>query len=310
MSLYWKTKALLCKSEVTYGVDPVPTSGANGMLVRELIIRPMEGQDIPREVERNFFGNFQSFPAGLHVVMTFKVELIGHAARGTAPAWSPIAKACGLAEVVSAGTSVVYNPVSSGHSSATLYFYLGGTQQKILGGRGTAIIRADANTIPYLEVTMTGLWAAPTDVAGITPTVSSFQDPLPVTKTNTPTYTINGVACVMRNFSLDFGNQVAARMLVGEEVVPITDSRESIATQIKAMPMATLNPFALAQAQTAFAVNLVHGSGSGKIVTVNAPNCRLMRPDSYASQDDIWEWPLRIVPLPSSGNDQYTITLT
>jgi hypothetical protein len=161
-----------------------------------------------------------------------------------------------------------------------------------------------------MAVTLTGLYQKPTDTAGVVPTVSAFQQPLPVTKTNTPTFTINSVACVMRNFELDFGNVVQPRMLVGAEEVVISDSNEQITTQIEAVPLATLDPYALAAAQTSFAVNLVHGSGSGKIVTINAPTCRMMRPESIANEQNIVEWPLRITPLPNAGNDLFTITLT
>jgi hypothetical protein len=310
MALYFKTKTLLAKIQPTAGTDPVPTNVANGMLVRNLSVRPMNGTDVSRELERNHYGAQAMFPVGLHVVASFEIELIGHATRGTAPAWSAIARACGLAEVVSAGTSVVYNPVSSGHSLVTLYFAHAGFRQIITDCRGTAVLRVNANQIPVMAVTLTGLYQKPTDTAGVVPTVSAFQQPLPVTKTNTPTFTINSVACVMRNFELDFGNVVQPRMLVGAEEVVISDSNEQITTQIEAVPLATFDPYALAAAQTSFAVNLVHGSGSGKIVTINAPTCRMMRPESIANEQNIVEWPLRITPLPNAGNDQFTITLT
>ncbi len=310
MSLYWKSKTLLAKLQPTPGVDPVPTNVLNGMLVRNLSVRPMNGTDVSRELERQHYGAQQMFPVGLHVVASFELELVGHATRGTRPAWGDIARACGLAEVATPGTSVVYNPVSSGHSLATLYFAHAGFRQIITDCRGTAVLRVNANSIPVMAVTLTGLYQKPTDTAGIIPTVTAFQAPMPVTKTNTPTFTINGVACVMRNFELDFGNVVQPRMLVGAEEVVISDSNEAITTQIEAVPLATLDPYALAANQTSFAVNLVHGVGSGKIVTINAPTCRMMRPETIANEQNIVEWPLRITPLPNAGNDQYTLSLT
>lgn len=310
MGLFWKNKALLVKSEATYGVDPVPTAGANGMLVQNLSVVPMKGQDVSRELDRAFFGAQQLFPVGLYVELSFDVELAGHATRGTAPGWGPIAKACGMSEVASAGTSVVYLPVSSGLSSATCYFHVGGTRQIITGCRGTAVLKLNANSLPKMSVKLTGLYQEPTDTAGVSPTVTQFQQPLPVTKANTATFTINGVNAVMRSFEFDLARQVEPRLLVGLEEIVIVDSAETITTQIEATAMAAINPFALAKNQTSFAVNLVHGAGSGKIVTINAPTCTLNRPESYANTQNIWEWPLKIMALPSAGNDQFTITLT
>lgn len=308
--LFFKSKTLLAKLQPTANTDPVPTAGANGMLVYNLSIQPMEGQDVPRPVERAHFGAYQMFPVGLHTRISFEVEMIGHATRGTAPAWSPIARGCGLGEVVAPGTSVIYNPVSSSLEMAAFYFAYGGVRHIISDARGTAVVRMNANSLPVMAVNMTGFYADPTDQAGVSPVVASFQQPLAVTKLNTPVFTINGVNCVMRNYELDLANQVETRMLVGAEEVPIVDSKAVIKTQIEATLNATLNPYVLARTQTAFAVNLVHGAGSGKIVTINAPTCRMMRVKEIRNEQNIAEWPLDISPLPNAGNDQFTITLT
>lgn len=301
---------LLAKTEVTYAVDPVPTGGANAIMAKNIRFRPMEGKDVSRDIERPYLGAQQQFPTGLHAGITFETELVGNAAVGTAPAWGVLARACGLAQVLSAGVSATYNPVSENMESATLYFYGEDKLFKLRGTRGGATLKLNADQLPVIEWTMMGLWDQPSDVATAVPTFTPWNEPQVVNNTNTPTFTINGVSCTMRNFELALGNSVAFRSLVKNVEVRIGDRKEQVKTQVDAVALATLDPFTLARNQTAFAVNLVHGVGAGKVVTLNLPSCRLQRPDSSAAPDGIVEWPLTITPLPVAGNDQFTLTLT
>jgi hypothetical protein len=144
----------------------------------------------------------------------------------------------------------------------------------------------------------------------VTPTLSAFKKPAIATNTNTPTFTINGVSLVMRSFSLNLGCDVQPRLLIGREEILIVDRAEEISTQVEAVPLTTLNPFALAKDQTSFAVSLVHGTQAGYITTLGAPTCQMKRPDGYENDQDVLEWPLNITPLPSTGNDQFSLALT
>lgn len=311
MALNARNAILLAKTEVTYGVDPVPTGAANAMLAANLKVSPMEGQEASRDFDRGYFSAPQKIPTGLYGVATFDIEMIGHAVKGTAPAWSAIAKACGLAEVITAGTSVVYNPVSSGHSSVTLYYHLDGVKQALTGCRGTGEIKVNAHGIPVLAVRLTGIYSDPADAAnpgGVS--FAGFQDPQVANYANTPSLTLNGVATVARSYTLNLGNQVVYRELINSRAVLITDAQPTIAAQVEATAMATLNPFVLAKNQTAFSTVLVHGTGAGKITTITAPNCRMSRPGSPSEQDNIVEWPLNMAAMPTAGNDAFTISLT
>ncbi len=302
---------LMAKIETTYGVDPTPTAASNAILVKNVRFTPMNGTDVPRGIERPWLGAQQQFPTGLHAQVSFETELVGHAVAGTAPGWGVIARACGLAQVASAGVSVAYNPVSEGFESATLYFHHQGKRYVLRGARGTGTLRLNADQLPAVEWTMTGLFDLPVDAAiPAAPGFAVFAVPQVVNKTNTPTFTVNGVAMVMRSFELSLGNSVAHRSLVNTEEVWIGDRAESLRIQSDAVALATLNPYLLARDQTSFAINLVHGIGAGKVVTVNLPSCRLQRPDQSVAPNGIVEWPLTITPLPTAGNDQFTLTLT
>lgn len=307
-AIKWRSKIILAKIETTYGTDSVPAT-ADGVLASNVEIRPMEGSEESRDLIQAFLGGQEEFVKELHVVLTYSTELVGSGAAGTVPGWGPLARACGLAETISAGVSVTYTPVSASMESISHYFWIDETRHIITGCRGSAQIVVDAQGIPKINWTFTGLWTNPAQASQVAPTLTGFKDPIIATNTNTPTFTINSVDMVMRNFNFDFGNDVQQRFLVGKEEILIVDRAETITTQVEAVVLTTLDPFALAQAKTKVPVVLTHGTTAGEISTINAPSCQIGRPD-YANEQGALEWPLTLKPIPVNGNDQFSLVLT
>lgn len=308
-ALKWRSKILLLKIEASYGVDPAPAA-ANGILATNVELSPMEGDDASRDLEYPYLGAQPMIPTGLRATLSFSTELQGSGTAGTAPAWGPIARACALAQTVNAGVSVVYNPISSSHESVHVYFWIEATRHVMKGCRGTGVLTVDAQGIPRIRWTLTGLFVTPTEQSRVTPTLTGFIAPQVATDANTPTFSVNSVDLVLRGFSLDLGNAVEPRLLIGREEILITNRQEAIAARVEAVPLSTLDPFTLAQAQTQVAVSLVHGTSAGKIATIAAPTCQVMRMSGYENNQDVLEWPLRLTPIPAAGNDQFSIALT
>jgi len=309
MPIKWRSKIILAKIEAVYGTDSAPAAG-NGILARNVSFEPMAGEDVSRELERPYLGAQPEIPTGLRAVLAFETELQGSGAAGTPPAWGVLARGAALSEVIAAGVSVTYAPVSDAMESVSIYFWTGDTRHVLLGCRGTGIVTLNAQGIPVVRWTFTGLWAAPSEQARVNPNLAGFIAPAVATKANTPTFTVDGVALVLRSFTFDFGNQVEPRLLIGREEILIVDKAEAISAQVEAVALTTFHPLALAQAQTQVPVSLVHGTAAGRIVTLSAPAAQLKRLSGYENNQDILEWPLRLAPLPDAGNDQFSITLT
>lgn len=310
MAIRWKSKIILFKPEDTYGVDPIPTAAANAILMTNVSYSPMEGDDVSRDLEFPYLAAQGKIPVGLRVRLRGNVELQGSGTVGVAPAWGPLMRALGVAETITPATSVTYTPVTDDQESGTLWFWVGGTRQIVTGVRGTATLAFTAQGIPYLQLDMMGLYAEPAEVARVSPTLTGFQKPSVVTKANTPTFTINAVPLVMRSFSLNLNNTLTPRLLVGAEEIIITDRQESATARVEAVPVSTLNPFALAADETPVAVSLVHGTTAGKIITLSMSTSEIGRMPDYQNQDNILEWNLPLTPLPANGNDQWSLTLT
>ncbi len=311
MPLKWKSKVLLAKIEDTYGVDAAPTGSANAILATNVRLSPMEGQDVSRDLELPYLGAQGTIPTELSARLSFNVEMTPSGTAGTAPPWGVLLRGCAVAEVITAATSVTYNPVSDGHESVTLYLWIDSTLYTLKGTRGNATIRVNAQGIVYLEFEFTGLWSIPTDTPQATPDLAAqlAAKPKVATNANTPTFTIGATPLVMRSFALNLGNSVETRFLIGSESVLITDKAETIETTVEAVPLATLNPFQLAEQQASAEILLTHGTVAGHIFSLDIPAAQMQRTQSLENQQNILEWPLRAVPLYVAGNDQWTLTL-
>lgn len=307
----WRKKVFLLKVETTYGTDSVPTGAANAILATGVKFEPMKGSDVNRDLDLPYLGNQGTIPAELHATFSGKVELAPSGTAGTPPAWGPLLRICGVAQTVSAGVSVTYNPITDSHESGSLYLYIDGTLYQALGVRGTGKFTINAQGIPYFEFELTGLFVQPSEASNPAATLTAWQKPKVASQVNTPTFTINGVAMVMRTFELDLGNTVEPRFLVGAEEILIVDKAEVIKTQVQADLLSVINPFALAEAQTDVAVNVVHGTTAGAITTLNAPAAQMQRPEGAVEAQGIKEWPLSLMPKPTgAGNNQWTLVLT
>lgn len=310
MTKRWPKKILLAKIEGTYATDPTPTGADNAILAVDVSLSPMQGMDVERNLETPYLGNSGTLVAELHRVLSFKVELVPSGTAGTAPGWGALLRGCAVAETVVVDTSVTYNPVSDSHEALTFYLYIDGTLFKLTGARGNAKFAVSASGIPYIEFTFTGLYSAAAEATVPTATLTAFQAPKVASRANTPTFTIDGDSFVLRSFELDLGNQVETRFLIGEEEIVIPDRSEAMTATVKATALTTFDPFATAAAEGTAEVEIVHGTAAGKIATINVPKAQLMRPESLEQQQNIVEWPLRFNPLPTVGNDQWTLTLT
>ena len=309
-AIKWRSTIALGKLETTYGTDSAPTGGANALLMTNVTLAPMEGDDVSRELERPYMGNQSALAGSLRVTLTGTTELAGSGTAGTPPAWGVLARVCGFAETISAGVSVIYSPITDGNESATFHFWKGGTRHVLTGARGTGVVNINAQGIPNISWTITGLFNAPGEVARPTVDLSSFIAPLLASNTNTPDFSINSVDLVLKSYSLDLGNQVAPRLLIGREEIKIGDKFESLSANVEAVPLTTLNPYALAIAKTQVPVTIKHGTVAGSIITIAAPKCEMQRVPSSENDEGVTHWPLSLKPIPSAGNDQLTMALT
>lgn len=306
MAKFFRKKILLAKTEVTYGTDPTPTGAANAILTKDLSINLMQGQTVQRGTDREVLGNELTYHVAPYTTVSFGVELAGSGTAGTAPAFGPLLQACGFTETDGV-SDVTYTPRSSAFPSVTLYYHQDGLLHKITGARGTVRFSLSPGGIPTMNFTFTGLRNAPSDTALPTPTLTAFQTPIPITDAATPTFTVHGYAATMGGFNIDLANEVVYRNVVGEESVQIVDRAPKGDVSVEETALATKNFHSICAAHTTGALQMIHGSTAGHIVTLDAPVVQLLSP-SYADSNGILMLNMQLALIPSAGNDELSLT--
>lgn len=309
MALLARKKIILAAVETTYGTDAAPTGATNAILARNISLTPLEQDVVNRNLQRPYLGGSQDLPVNERVMLDFEVEMQGSGTAGTAPAWGPLMRMCAFSQTVSAGTSAVYAPVSSGFESGTIYINVDGVLHKLKGARGTMSLSAKVKEIPTFKFTFTGLFMPITDAAPPVPVYTPWRDPLPVNATNTVGFTLHGYAGCMSGLQIDTGGSVVHRSLVGcVEQVLYTDRDAKGSITIEATTVAQKDWWTICRTGAMGALDVTHGTAAGLRVRIQAPNVQLSKP-SYSEEDGVQMLGMTMKLVPgSSGNDELTIT--
>jgi len=309
--MLFRKKYILAKIESTYGADSSPV-GSNAILTKNLSITPYAGNTVGRDLDREALGNDELINTGANVQCSFEVELAGSGAAGTAPAYGVLLRACGLSETVTALVDTVYQPVSSAFESASLHYIIDGQLHKILGARGSVSFSLNREQIPIMSFNFTGLYAKPVAAGAITPDWSNFQTPLPVTKANTPTFTIGAYAANAEAFSFDLANNVVYRNVVNNEGVIITDRAPAGNFTVEAPALATKDFFTAVESHngvTTQAIQVIHGTVAGNICQFDGATVQL---SGLSMQDSdgllTYSMDARYIPT-DAGDDEWTLTI-
>ena len=305
-----RRQVLLAKIESTYGTDPVPTGAANAILVTNLTAKPLSPTVVKRNLVKGYLGASEQLLADVHSQISFDVEVAGSGTAGTAPAFGPLLRACGLSETIVNGVSVTYKPISASFESLTLYYYADGILHKMLGCRGTVQFDFTVKKIPVMKFTFTALYSAPADATNATPTYTGFKSPKVVSDQNTTGFTFNGYAGHMASLTLDLKNAVMYRTLVGVEYVQITDRDAGGTCEFEMPSIADVDLYTAALTENLSTLGLVHGTVAGNICTIASTQLDLVDP---AIKDDngvmMLTFPYGLVPS-TAGNDEFSIAFT
>ena len=316
MALLTRKRVILVETESSYGTDPTPT-GADALIVSDLSITPQASDVVNRDTVRPYLGASEQLLANTRVECTFSVELAGSGTGGTAPRWGKALKACGMSETSSgsgAAGVVTYAPVSAAFSSVTIYYMLDGVRHKVTGCRGSASISATVGEIPSLDFNFTGVYVAPDDSALPAVTYGAQATPLVFKNGNSAGFQLLSYAGALQSVSLDLGNSLVYRELVGgTKEVLLTDRAVTGSVSIEAVTMATKNYFTAALTDATLGnLQFTHGTGASGSANGNTIKVSSSRVDigdvSYGEQDGIAMLEIPYTAIPSTaGNDEFSI---
>lgn len=301
-----KKKHIVVGLEGTYGVDSNP---AQAIQTSELSIEPLLGPEVSRNLDRATLGNDLQVLVGSYVELSFKVEMAGSGVVATAPVYRDLLLGAGWGEIVFAGTSVAYFPVSANFDSNTIYFRHDGQLHKLLGARGSVALELDARDIPRFAFKYKGIFATPESQVDPTPDFSGHIPALPVNNNNTTTFSLHGQNLIMDKFGIDMANVVDYDNFVGEEAIVLSDRLPVGNTTFKTVPISVKNWFLTALNNELGALSFVHGTQAGNIVTVTCPAVQVRQPKYEGDRSSLTSAGLTFLPT-AVQNDDVSIIFT
>lgn len=300
---------LLAKIETVIGTDSVPTAPLNAMHAKVTSIQPTATQFAERGNVRSYFGSGGQVQVACHSEIDIEIELAAAGAAGTAPAYAPLLKACGMAETLTASTNAIYRPETDSTDTVTLYFYLDGLLHKMVGARGNCSFEMNSSAIPMMKFHLLGLYVTAADAAmPSTADYAAFKTPLAINKINTPTWSIHSTTGAMQSLSVDLGNQVVYRNLIGYEGVVLTDRKVTGQASLEMVSVATKAWHEAVRLGTLAPLTITHGSVAGAIIQIDGPKVQLTNPQ-YSESDGVQMLGVGLDFQPSSGDDEFVLTV-
>jgi hypothetical protein len=271
-------EVILLKTEVTYNTDPTPVAATNALLVSELGFSLPNMRMNDRAAIRGSIGQLQKVYGGNLAELTFKVEVKGSGAAGTAPELGPALLSCGMDETIVGATSVTYQPhsgTSAAHASCTIYYYEGGRKLHILTGcRGDVSFAVEAGGIMWATFKFLGHFTQPTDASQPSPTYNSQVPKAALGMA----ISLNGVtAIVARSFNfalnnvLEAGGSIAATDGYGPVIITKRDVTGEVVIESELDSVLDLESLMVAGTRFAFASGTL-GSTAGNRVVLSTPS--------------------------------------
>lgn len=301
----FKKKVLLLKLQTAVGTPATPSGAANAVLVKDATISPMEGEALSRNLDKADFGADLATLVGRHVKLSFKVEVAGSGAAGTAPAWGPVMLACSHSETVSAGVSVTYAPIDDA-LPATIWFKQGNVIHKVSDCRGSVKLTTGKRQYAYLEFEFIGLYTTPeSHLTDLAPVTSAFVTPVPFRASTVEAEVFGTVVCLTSG-SFTGGQKNSLWECSEAETVVLEDRQGAFELKFVEPAIADHNFYADIEADTAGEISYVHGTTAGNIVEFVAHNAQITNPPSR--EDDMGQMVLSVGgAMARVGSTEYSL---
>ncbi len=281
---------------------------ADAVLAKDINPNPTNPNSQTRNLIKSYLGNSGTVQVSSYMTIEFTVELAGSGAAGTAPQWGKLLRGCAFDETIVAGTRVDYSPITDSQEFLTIDYYLDGARFVSTDAMGSMVVTLNASGIPELRFSFVGFVPTESDTPNpVNPDFSNWEAPLGVSKANTPTFTLHGVAVKATKLSIDMANDVPYRNYIGNESIEVLDRQPTGSATFEFDSLATANWFQKSRAGTTGALQMIHGITAGNIVQIDSPK---LQPSDVSLQDDsnIAMINTSFQLLPDTGNDEIVVS--
>jgi len=309
MSIAERLSQVAAKLEASEGVKEA-LSNTDAFLVFGPITYTPDIQMYERDPYRETFSQLAQLPGFRSGKLAFVTEMVGSGEAGTAPFWGKLMKACGFAETINAGVSVVYEPASASIPTLTLGLYRAGFVERIWGARGNLKLVGETGKPVLMQWEFTGIDFERVDASLLSGVSYSAVIPPVMMGVN---YTIDGYQIIGDKLEIDLGSQIS---LVkdfnadgGHRIAMYAGRKPKMTVDPNAVPVATKDFVGMWQAGSTVTISCTIGSAAGNTIELSFPAAQIVGVKP-ASRDGILTDELEIHLAMNSGDDEITITLT
>jgi len=287
------------------------------------------GDSYQRQESRQILDKQDEIPGPASMEISFKTLLVGSGTAGTAPHFDHALLGCGMQEIVTASTSVLYKPTSTfdGASSGTdpvttnpyeavsVAVFEDGVRYALKGGQGTVKFVCKSGEPIVMEFLFRGAYVATADASVPTPSGVSTETPptfLSASLTNIGSYSV-----AFESLEYDVANDVQlltdANNSAGIKGAQIVDRRMVGRFDPEMVLVATDDAFGDWRAGTTGAISTgTIGSSGGNQMAFAAGRCQY-RPPSMGDRNGFRTLDQEFAIVSASGasdGDSFSVTLT
>jgi len=310
-----KNTVVLAAVESAYGVFSGPWVAADHAILLTDATIEYGDQPISRDLIRPYFGASEQLVGTRSAKISFACEIAGSGAAGTAPAYGKLLRGCAMAETITAGQHVIYNPISTGMESLAIRYVVDGANHVIKGCRGTVDFSLGANSRPLMKYTFTGVESVFEAATGLAPT-SVWKAPMAVSDANTGDILIGctyatgavsgGTAWPSLGIDLSLGADAQFISLLGSSQVDITGREVTGSAKFALSAANEVQLWSDCKTITERSLGFKHGVGAGNQVWFYMPNVQFVSP-KYEDIQGYAGVSVNMRAVPVAGNDELRI---
>jgi hypothetical protein len=201
-----------------------------------------------------------------------------------------------------------HSKIDSTSKSLTFYFFKDSILHVLTGARGTFSIDFTVSEVPVYKWSFTGLLGTISDDTTTARSVSDFVNwdvPVPVSTQNTTGINLHGFTSGMfKKLTIDVGNTVVHRNLVGSESVLITNRKPKASVEFEATSIASKDWFNLASSNAVGAFSFIHGVANP--ISLSMPSVQISNP-KYSESDGIVMITMDLIIIATDSGDNELI---
>ncbi|MBS9781113.1 MAG: hypothetical protein KGV56_01320 [Gammaproteobacteria bacterium] len=264
------------KKILLWGVGDLEASALKPVETKDLEIS-FEGDTVEQETDGESWGANKKHRTTDKVKITGKIAFAGSGEAGKAPAYRELFLLSGHAEVIDAGNSVTYTPITKNIESGTVGFLLDGQYHQ--GKKAQIELKLDANSgeLGYwdFEISMVGGTVPIEKPSGLNTLLEGYQTPKAINFDNTPIFQLGGRDYPMKGFTHTTGNEVTALDMVNHQSAIIGDRKPTVGITVGAPALSDINLYQKAWDGEEMPLVMEHGKKAGEKIRMDYPSVSL-----------------------------------